>query len=251
MAASALNAGRARALRARRLLHRAPSRRCGDRCAAARGGRARACGPRRAARARGETGYPGRPPVALRRAGKPSGGSCRPVRAMQHSATGATAPAIAGRLAQLLGPQVALSQAHHNCVMTKSPGFSSVTGWHATCATGPSSSRSWCRCGPHWGGSKRTTAACSCCRHAPHGVRTRTARRAPVPARRPRGECAGPGDRDCRGARAGDVLFFHARLFHAAGRNRTADTKFSLVFTYHARTTGRCPGRARPRCPTC
>jgi phytanoyl-CoA hydroxylase len=33
---------------------------------------------------------------------------------------------------------------------------------------------------------------------------------------------------------AGDVLFFHCRLFHAAGHNQTADTKFSLVFTYHA-----------------
>ena len=32
----------------------------------------------------------------------------------------------------------------------------------------------------------------------------------------------------------GDVLFFHCRLFHAAGHNQTADTKFSLVFTYHA-----------------
>jgi len=33
---------------------------------------------------------------------------------------------------------------------------------------------------------------------------------------------------------AGDVLFFHARVFHAAGQNKTGDTKYSLVFTYHA-----------------
>jgi phytanoyl-CoA hydroxylase len=33
---------------------------------------------------------------------------------------------------------------------------------------------------------------------------------------------------------AGDVLFFHCRLFHAAGHNQTSDTKFSLVFTYRA-----------------
>ena len=31
----------------------------------------------------------------------------------------------------------------------------------------------------------------------------------------------------------GDVLFFHSRLFHAAGRNLSEETKFSLVFTYH------------------
>ena len=32
----------------------------------------------------------------------------------------------------------------------------------------------------------------------------------------------------------GDVLFFHSRLFHAAGKNETSDTKYALVFTYHA-----------------
>ena len=31
----------------------------------------------------------------------------------------------------------------------------------------------------------------------------------------------------------GDVLFFHCRLLHAAGKNQTADTKYSLVYTYH------------------
>ena len=32
----------------------------------------------------------------------------------------------------------------------------------------------------------------------------------------------------------GDVLFFHCRLLHAAGQNRTDLTKFAAVFTYHA-----------------
>ena len=32
----------------------------------------------------------------------------------------------------------------------------------------------------------------------------------------------------------GDVLFFHCRLLHEAGQNRTALTKFAAVFTYHA-----------------
>ena len=30
----------------------------------------------------------------------------------------------------------------------------------------------------------------------------------------------------------GDVLFFHSRLFHAAGRNQTERRKFALVYTY-------------------
>ena len=32
---------------------------------------------------------------------------------------------------------------------------------------------------------------------------------------------------------AGDTLFFHCRLFHAAGMNLTDDVKLSAVFTYH------------------
>ena len=32
----------------------------------------------------------------------------------------------------------------------------------------------------------------------------------------------------------GDVVFFHSGLFHAAGMNRTAEVKLSVVFTYHA-----------------
>ncbi|MDP1717972.1 MAG: phytanoyl-CoA dioxygenase family protein, partial [Burkholderiales bacterium] len=42
----------------------------------------------------------------------------------------ATSPAMGGRLQQLLGPRVALSQAHHNCIMTKDPNYGSSTGWH-------------------------------------------------------------------------------------------------------------------------
>ena len=31
----------------------------------------------------------------------------------------------------------------------------------------------------------------------------------------------------------GDLLLFHSKLFHAAGRNLTDSTKYSMVFTYH------------------
>jgi phytanoyl-CoA hydroxylase len=37
----------------------------------------------------------------------------------------------------------------------------------------------------------------------------------------------------------GDAVFFHAKTLHSAGRNETADVKFSLVYTYHA--TGNLP----------
>jgi len=40
----------------------------------------------------------------------------------------------------------------------------------------------------------------------------------------------------------GDVLFFHCRLFHAAGHNRGTHTKYSAVFTYRALDNVPLPG---------
>jgi phytanoyl-CoA hydroxylase len=40
----------------------------------------------------------------------------------------------------------------------------------------------------------------------------------------------------------GDVLFFHCRTLHAAGRNQSEQVKFSVVHTYHARDTHPIPG---------
>ncbi|MEO8164921.1 MAG: phytanoyl-CoA dioxygenase family protein, partial [Betaproteobacteria bacterium] len=74
--------------------------------------------------------YPGSPPSAQ----APGGSIVR--RLLQASARDplfrewATSSAIGARLHQLLGSDVELSQAHHNCVMTKNPAFSSATGWH-------------------------------------------------------------------------------------------------------------------------
>ena len=40
----------------------------------------------------------------------------------------------------------------------------------------------------------------------------------------------------------GDALFFHCRLLHAAGANRTGLTKFAAVFTYHSAGNRPLPG---------
>ena len=42
------------------------------------------------------------------------------------------------------------------------------------------------------------------------------------------------GKSDLAEMNKGDVLFFHCRLLHSAGQNRTGLTKFAAVFTYHA-----------------
>ena len=39
-------------------------------------------------------------------------------------------PQVVARLQQLLGSGVVMPLAHHNCIMTKQPEFSSDTGWH-------------------------------------------------------------------------------------------------------------------------
>jgi phytanoyl-CoA hydroxylase len=41
-----------------------------------------------------------------------------------------SSPPIAGRLQQLFEQSVVMPLAHHNCIMTKQPGYSSDTGWH-------------------------------------------------------------------------------------------------------------------------
>jgi phytanoyl-CoA hydroxylase len=40
----------------------------------------------------------------------------------------------------------------------------------------------------------------------------------------------------------GDMLLFHCRAFHAAGRNLTDQVKLSAVFTYHAEDNRPLPG---------
>jgi phytanoyl-CoA hydroxylase len=40
----------------------------------------------------------------------------------------------------------------------------------------------------------------------------------------------------------GDVLFFHCRTFHAAGRNETNQTKYSAVFTFRPLDNPPVPG---------
>ena len=48
----------------------------------------------------------------------------------------------------------------------------------------------------------------------------------------------------------GDVLFFHCRLFHAAGNNQSTDAKFSVVFTYHASDNRPLPGTRSASLPS-
>jgi len=147
----------------------------------------------------------------------------------------ATSLPLAGRLYQLLGDDVELSQSHHNCIMTKNPAFSSATGWHQDIRywlfERPELVSAWLALGP-----EHEENGCLWLVPGSHRI------------------AFGPKQHDeslflredhdenrnilARKVAAeldeGDVLFFHCRTLHAAGKNLTDQTKFAAVFTYHA-----------------
>ena len=147
----------------------------------------------------------------------------------------ATSPALANRLHQLLGPRLELSQAHHNCIMTKNPAFSSATGWHQDI-------RYWSFERPElvsvWLalGAEHEENGCLWLVPGSHKMELRREQydddrffRADLDENREILKAKVAAELD-----EGDVLFFHCRLLHAAGRNRTDLIKFAAVFTYHA-----------------
>lgn len=147
----------------------------------------------------------------------------------------ASAPELAARLHQLLGPRVELSQAHHNCVMTKNPAFSSATGWHQDI-------RYWSFQKPElvsvWLalGAEHRENGCLWLVPGSHRLEIRADQfdqhrffRTDLAENRAILQSQVAAELD-----EGDVLFFHCRLLHAAGRNETAQTKLAAVFTYHA-----------------
>jgi phytanoyl-CoA hydroxylase len=149
--------------------------------------------------------------------------------------TFATSPEIAQRLRALLGPRLLLSQAHHNCVMTKNPAFSSATGWHQDIRYWsfgkPDLVSVWLALGP-----EHEENGCLWLVPGSHRMDFRNEQydddrffRADI----------GENSRILQTKVAaeldeGDVLFFHCRLLHSAGQNRTGLSKFAAVFTYHA-----------------
>jgi phytanoyl-CoA hydroxylase len=155
----------------------------------------------------------------------------------------ATGAPVAARLRQLLGPRIALAQAHHNCVMTKDPAYSSLTSWHRDI-------RYWSYARPElvsvWFalGAERIDNGCLLLLPGSHAMNFDAARL--DAAQFLRSDVAENAallqTQIAAELEPGDVLFFHCRLFHAAGHNRTAQTKFSAVFTYRALDNAPLPG---------
>jgi phytanoyl-CoA hydroxylase len=139
-------------------------------------------------------------------------------------------------LKELFAPDdVALSQSHHNCIMTKHPGYSSATLWHQDIRywsfDRPELISVWLALGPE-------TARNGALKVIPGSHRLELDRGRLDKTLFLRPELA-ENQEIIRQAltvelEPGDVVFFHCRLFHAAGMNLTKDVKHSVVFTYHA-----------------
>jgi phytanoyl-CoA hydroxylase len=142
---------------------------------------------------------------------------------------------VVERLSGLFGSsEICLSQCHHNCVMTKSPGYSSVTQWHQD-------NRYWSFDEENlisvWFALGDETIQNGCLRVIPgsHQLTLEQGRFDAAQFLRTdlNDNKSLTGSAVPISLSAGDVLFFHSKLLHAAGRNLSNDVKLSLVFTYH------------------
>lgn len=155
----------------------------------------------------------------------------------------ATTGVLNSLLHQLLGAEVFLSRAHHNCIMTKQPEYSSVTGWHRD-------SRYWSFARPDlvstWLALGNEQVENGCLLVLP-GSHVWTIDANQLDARQFLREDLAENKILLEQAipvplQQGDLLLFHSNLFHAAGRNTTEATKFSMVFTYRSGDNSPQPG---------
>ncbi len=145
-------------------------------------------------------------------------------------------PDIIETLKALMSTQrILLSQNHHNCVMTKHPGYSSVTSWHQDIRywrfDRPELVSTWLALGP-----ENVSNGCLLVIPGSHQLELDPGRfdaalflRADLEENQPLLGSAVPVELE-----RGDVLFFHSRTLHAAGQNQSDAIKRSLVFTYRA-----------------
>jgi phytanoyl-CoA hydroxylase len=147
----------------------------------------------------------------------------------------ATNPLIRQSLQQLFNqPDIYLSQTHHNCLMTKSPDYSSDTGWHQDIRywsfERPELISVWLALGqeqPENGGMWVIPGSHNWHYSAEQFDQKKFFRDDFSPNQ------ALIAQQQAVLLNPGDVLFFDCKLLHRASRNHSQQTKFSLVFTYH------------------
>lgn len=152
-------------------------------------------------------------------------------------------PALLTRLHQLLGPRVVMPLAHHNCIMTKQPRFSSDTGWHQDIRYWAFERAElinvWLALGPEHedNGCLRLVPGSHRIEYGKHQFDGATFFREDLPENQDVLADAINAELE-----AGDVLLFHCRTLHAATRNFSDQTKYSAVFTFRAGDNHPLPG---------
>lgn len=182
-----------------------------------------------------DIGYPGAPQSRAAEGGNTVRRLLNATRRDDQLVEWATSESLTKILRQLLGERIVLSQAHHNCIMIKTPKFSSTTGWHRD-------NRNWRFERPDlvstWLALTEEQEENGCLWVIPNShkwqidgyqldehqfLRTDSDRNIDlisnaVPIR----------------LNEGDLLLTHSNLFQAAGRNTSNSITHSLVFTYRA-----------------
>ncbi len=131
--------------------------------------------------------------------------------------------------------EIRLSQNHHNCVMTKHPGFSSVTSWHQDSRYWRFDRRelvsSWLALGPEnrENGGLLVIPGSHTLDFEPGQFDASLFLRTDFDDNQDLLAKATVVELD-----PGDMLLFHSRTLHAAGQNETDRVKRSLVYTYRA-----------------
>ena len=191
-----------------------------------------------------DVGYPGAP------AARDGDGGDTPRRLLQAYARNeifkslAQHPLLVTWLKVLLdSAQPMLSQCHHNCVMTKHPGYSSATLWHQDIRywsfERPELISAWFALGPEDAANGALQVIPASHKQSIDRDRLDSAQflRPDLATNQALIESA-----QVVNLNAGDLLLFHCRLFHAAGQNRSQQVKLSPVFTYHAADNHPIPG---------
>ncbi len=163
----------------------------------------------------------------------------------------ASNPNITSMLKELLGSQgIQVSQNHHNCFMTKYPGYSSATLWHQD-------QRYWSFDRPDlvsvWLAVGHENKNNGCLRAIPESHNMEFDRGqfdAALFFREDLDENIALMDTavDLE-LNPGDVLFFHSKTLHAANHNAADKIKKSLVFTYHCETNKPIPHTRSAKLP--
>ena len=145
-----------------------------------------------------------------------------------------TSANISVALKQLLGEAVFLAKAHHNCLMTKNPEYSSDSNWHQDIRYWSFTQRelitTWLALGDESRdngclqvipGSHKLALSSDSFDELQFFKSDYTKNQALIQQAK------------AVELSAGDVLLFHCRLLHAATRNFSAQAKYSVVFTFH------------------